>query len=249
MNILLLSCSPKRRGGASRFLSKVLKWMLLGCTVTECSLRSNGDHTEILERMKTADALVLSLPLYVDGIPSHVLRFFIQAEQFCRHNACRCRLYIVSNGGFIEGRQNQPHLEQCRCFARRAGLEWCGGVGIGGGVALLVFFYVLLAGVVLFAGRALWNAVAGAAAINAAMLWSLGRIALVWAFLNSGMLLFLWLLSRAVRHGNSVKNRYARAMIPTFLFLLVADVFMVLAALLNGKTIFSLFRKDDTPTQ
>jgi hypothetical protein len=42
-----------------------------------------------------------------------------------------------------------------------------------------------------------------------------------------------------------IKNKYTRTMVPSFIFLIFADIFMVLEVLFHGKTIFSLYRKID----
>lgn len=244
MNILVLNGSPKKSGGASKYFSGVLKRMLIACNITDFSIRNAQDHRDIFKRMEAADALVLSAPLYVDGIPSHILCFLKEAEQFCKENPCHFKLYVISNGGFIEGRHNQPHLEQYRCWCERAGIVWGGGLGIGGGVMLHVLFYVLLAYIGLFLVWTARNIILGAAAVNGVMIAFLGRHVLMWLFLNIGVLAYLWILSRAVKNGRSINNLYTRVMLPSFLFLIVADIFMLLSALLKGRLIFSLYKKD-----
>jgi hypothetical protein len=245
MNILVLNGSPKKRGGASKYFSGILKRMLFNNSFTEFSLRGAGKYNEIFEQMKTADALILSLPLYIDGVPSHVLRFLKEAERFCNDNACRFKLYVISNNGFIEGRQNQTHLEQLRNWCGRAGVTWGGGLGIGGGVMLHILIYATLANIALDIVITLINFLSGTPVAVGALLESTGKTALVWLFFNSGMLYFLWTLSRAIQNGGSMKNRYARVMLPSFLFLLISDIFMLIMALFNGKLIFSLYKKDD----
>ncbi len=244
MRILILNGSPKKRFSASKYFSGTLKLLLAGIDSAEHSLRNAREHEKILDRMKEADAIILSVPLYVDGIPSHVLRFLKEAEHFCKDHPCRAKLYVLSNNGFIEGRQNRIHLEQYRCWCGRAGVAWGGGLGIGGGVMLHVLFYVLLVNMVLFLAGTARNIAAGADLFGGGILFSLTRQILVWLFLNSGALACLWLLSRAVRRGETCTNRYARVMLPSFLFLVVADVFMLASALLKGTSPFSLHKKD-----
>jgi len=66
---------------------------------------------------------------------------------------------------------------------------------------------------------------------------------LFWLFYNSGLFLYTFLLAWAIKRKKPVKNRYTRAMVPSFLFLLFADIFMVLSALFHEKLIFSLYKK------
>jgi hypothetical protein len=96
MNILILNGSPKKKLSASGFFAGILKLMLAGHKITEYPIRNKEINT-IFECMKNADAVVISTPLYVDGIPSHVLGFLNKAEQFCKNNACHFNLYVISN--------------------------------------------------------------------------------------------------------------------------------------------------------
>lgn len=244
MNILVLNGSPKKRGGASRYFSNVLKLMLTGHSIMEYSLRNSQDYDSIFKSMETADAVALSVPLYVDGIPSHVLRFLKEAELFCKDNPCRFKLYVISNGGFIEGCQSKPHLEQYRLWCEKTGAVWGGGLGIGGGVMMHVLSYVMLVYIGMFLAQMILNLIAGVPMLSGVMFVSLGQNVLVLLLFSIGMLVCLWILSRAIRHGKGIKNLYTRVMLPSFLFLIVTDIFMLLSALLKGKLIFSLYKKD-----
>jgi len=62
-------------------------------------------------------------------------------------------------------------------------------------------------------------------------------------FLYSGMLWYEFMLAWAIKNKKSIKNKYTRVMLPSFLFIPVANIFMALKALFHGKLIFSLFKK------
>lgn len=51
-------------------------------------------------------------------------------------------------------------------------------------------------------------------------------------------------LSINVRKLQQMKNYYTRVMVPAFLFIPMADIFMTISALFNGKIIFTLLKKD-----
>lgn len=86
--------------------------------------------------LRDADNVVFCLPLYIDGVPSHVLGFMREMERFCRDNGLSLHVYAISNGGFIEGNQSRPLMRVLESFCARSGRRWGGGIGIGGGVAL-----------------------------------------------------------------------------------------------------------------
>jgi hypothetical protein len=219
--------------------------MLAGNKITEYSLRNKEHFPLVFESLKTASAVVLAVPLYVDGIPSHVLRFLLESEQFCKTTACHFKLYIISNSGFIEGRHSEIHLKQYRCWCERSGMAYGGGLGIGGGVMLhIVFYTTLLLGIVEFIVRVIINLFAGSASLLGNNLVSLLRSLAIWIVFDIGMLICIFRLASAVRKNKTVKNMYTRVMVPSFVFVIFADIYMVVLALLHGTLPFSLFRKD-----
>jgi hypothetical protein len=245
MNIVVLNGSPQKKLSASAYFSGILKLMLAGNKITEYSLRNKEYFPLVFESLKTASAVVLAVPLYVDGIPSHVLRFLLEAEQFCKTTACHFKLYIISNSGFIEGWHSEMHLKQYRCWCERSGAAYGGGLGVGGGVMLhLVFYTTLLLGIVEFIVRVIMNLFVGSASLFGNNLVSLLRSLAIWIIFDIGMLICIFRLASAVKKNKMTKNMYTRVMVPSFVFVIFADIYMVVLALLHGTLPFSLFKKD-----
>ena len=244
MNIMIINGSPKKKGGASAFFAKILRCMLFPHKVTTKSIGISKDYHEIFDNLSNTDAVVISVPLYVDSIPSHFIHFLKQMEQYCKDNKCGFMLYVISNAGFVGGHQNQTHLEQYKCWCERSGITWGGGLGIGGGVMLHVVFYVtLLLSILQFIIGIFINIVFGKPAIDNALLSGFIHSVIIWLFFSSGMLLFELILAWAVKNKKSIKTKYTRVMLPSFIFIVFADIFMALSALLHGKLPFSLFKK------
>ena len=139
MKAMILNGSPKKKGSTSGLLGRAMGCFLAGWEVWHASIRTKKQFPEILQHLKEIDVLILAAPLYVDGIPSHVIEFLQEAEAFCRENHCRFVFYAISNNGFIEGSHNRVHLKMYECWCRRADVAWGGGIGVGGGE----MFYVL----------------------------------------------------------------------------------------------------------
>jgi len=248
VNIMIINGSPKKKGGASAFFAKVLRCMLFPHTVTAKSIGISKDYHEIFDNLSNTDAVVISVPLYVDSIPSHFIHFLKQMEQYCKDNKCGFTLYVISNAGFVGGHQNQTHLEQYKCWCERAGITWGGGLGIGGGVMLHVVFYVtLLLSILQFIIGIFINIVSGKPAIDNALLSGFVRSVIIWLFFSGGMLLFEFILAWAIKSKKSIKTKYTRVMLPSFIFIVFADIFMALSALFHGKLVFSLFKKVKYP--
>lgn len=128
MNVMIINGSPKKKGGASAFFASVLRCMLFPHAVTRKSAGVSRNYEAIFADLASVDALVISVPLYVDSIPSHFIRFLRQLERYCADNPCRFMLYVISNSGFVGGRQNLAHLEQYKCWCERARVPWGEGL-------------------------------------------------------------------------------------------------------------------------
>ena len=243
MNLLLLTASPKKKGGASRLFARLLRGMLWGHRVTVCPLSGRSDFAAALAGMAQSDGVCLSFPLYVDGLPSHLVDFLMLAEEYCRSHSCRFRLYALATNGFVEGKQNQTALRMLEAWCLRSGIAWGGGIGIGGGTMLHVLgiVYPILIGLLLI--QIVLSAIC-TGNVPVETLRSLVVQILSWLFLNSGVLLCMFRLSTAVRGQQRTKNRYTRVMLPAFLFIPIADLFMVLSSLLHGKLLFMLLKRD-----
>ncbi len=86
-----------------------------------------------LEEFAQQDAAVFAFPLYVDGIPSHLVNCLCQLENYFKTHPSNLTVYAIVNCGFFEGNQNRYALEIMKNWCARCGLKWGQGVGIGGG--------------------------------------------------------------------------------------------------------------------
>jgi len=135
MKIALINGSPKIGESASRILLNDLKTFISSDTVyfTFNTPKINDDFIKCLNDF---DALVFFFPLYVDGIPSHLLSCLCELEDIGIRNK-NIRVYGVVNCGFYEGIQNDVALEILENWTYKLGLVWGMGIGFGGGGALL----------------------------------------------------------------------------------------------------------------
>ncbi len=233
MKTVFINCSPKKRFCASSYFLFLQRLFVGGQKVTE-KLRSPADHERILEQLRDAQTVVFGVPLYVDGIPSHVLRFLEKMEVFCRENGLRLSVRCIANNGFIEGKQNEPLMQCFGHFCGRAGLSWDGGVGIGGGVMLNVSRILFAVDVALL----LLNTVLSAAETGSYFpkdAWiSFGESAALLLFFNLGVLFYLARMGRHIRRGTDSGKKYTRILLPSFVFILFADIFFFIISLFGG---------------
>lgn len=136
MRIALINGSPKAKDSAGGILLEDLKGYLgEEAEVVQLGFRSSAVSEEVIEELSAADAWVFAYPLYVDGIPGHLLSCLVQLEEAGLQNR-RISIYGIVNCGFYEGTQAALALRLLRNWSIKAGFIWSGGVGVGGGGGL-----------------------------------------------------------------------------------------------------------------
>lgn len=241
---VLINCSPKRKLSVSGFLMRCAGILIRG-PKEYLHLRTAADRQAILRALKTAGKVVFVTPLYVDSVPSHMLPLMREMEAFCRENSLRLKVYVIANNGFIEGKQNEPLMQVMENFCTRCGLEWCGGIGIGGGVMLNVerIMITIIFGLTLLNG--LLNAVQGRDIMDP--IRSFGIDLLVLLILACGIIAWIVRLAIHINKGTDAGKKYTRIMLPSFVFILFADLFFFIISVLQGGIFrgwFSGFKPD-----
>ena len=247
MKTIFINCSPKKSMSASSYLISLQRIFVKGEKVTE-TLRNKGDYQRILESLKDADNVVFVLPLYVDGIPSHVLPFLKDMEDYCKENEIKLNVYSVVNNGFIEGRQSEPVMRILKNFSKRAGLHFCGGTGIGGGVMLNVTRIVFLVQICLFVLNVILSIVNNGLVFPTGTVLGFLKSASIVLFFNAGVLLFLSQMGFKINKSKDFGKKYTRILIPSFIFIIFADIFFLVISLFKGGIFRGLFSKKQPDT-
>lgn len=132
MQIALINGSPKKADSTSgRILSVLAAALHNGATTTNAS--TTVLDTQMRAVLEETSVWVLSFPLYVDGVPSHLIACMQQIEQMKMINKT---VYAVVNCGFYEGEQAVNALHIIENWTDRCEFTFGGGLGIGGGPAL-----------------------------------------------------------------------------------------------------------------
>ena len=231
MKTLFIDCSPKKKLSASGFIAGFTAAFTRGKKVRE-KLRNRADHERILEHMEGADSVVFCMPLYVDGVPSHVLPFLKDMENRYKDREEKPAVYVIANNGFIEGRQNETLMQVMENACARMGTEFHGGLGIGGGVMMNVMRILIL----VYFGLAVLNLVLSAVnegVFNAGILLEFGKQVLEVLLLGCGIIAYdLW-LAHCINRGRAYGKHYTRIMLPSFVFILCADIFFVISSVID----------------
>ena len=233
MKTVFINCSPKKRFCASAYFLFLQRMFIGGEKITK-KLRTPADQDRILEQLRDAHAVVFCLPLYVDGVPSHVLRFLEKMEDYCKENHLSLHVYCIANNGFIEGRQNEPLMQIFENFCARAGLSWGGGVGIGGGVMLNVTRILFVVDIALLLLNIVLSVINTGSFFPKDAWISFGENALLLLYFNLGVLFYLARMGHCICSGSFSGKKYTRILIPSFIFILFADIFFIIISLFEG---------------
>lgn len=246
MKILLVDCSPKRKLSTSAYLLSVFSAQITGEKEKIKLLPKNYDL--ICKGMQKADAVVFAMPIYVDGVPASVLRFFEYFQNFCgENNFPPVKVYAIVNCGFYEGKQTKTCHRIIENWCNRCGLRYMGGIGQGAGEMIGVIrfvnpFIAIVGSLIQF----IIYAVTSAGQFSfAEALHSIGfiniavNIGLFFVF-NTFMYIATFRLAKACRHAQSVPVIYSTVFCPRFLFVIFADLFWIIKALLRGVPVWSL---------
>ena len=88
-------------------------------------------YDELATIVSSADKVVFGMPLYVDGIPSQVLRLMEMLEKSGKDPDKK--IYCIANMGFYESHQIRNLLSMVKEWTDKSGFTYCGGLAIGAG--------------------------------------------------------------------------------------------------------------------
>jgi len=133
VNIALINGSPKKKDSNSDALLHDLKSLFPAEHHIKEFLLNKPTLTEAeLKELQSCSTWVFAQPLYIDGLPSHLLSCLCQMEREISTDEV-IRVYAIVNGGLYEGKQSQHALAIMESWCRRTGLQWGMGIGLGGG--------------------------------------------------------------------------------------------------------------------
>lgn len=136
MKIALINGSPKGKNSASHtLLEDVKEYLGQRADVATYLCNTPVISQENIEKLVQADAWVFAYPLYVDGIPGHLLSCLSLLEQ-ARIQKPQICVYGIVNCGFYEGEQADLALKILQNWCKKTGFAWGGGIGVGGGGGL-----------------------------------------------------------------------------------------------------------------
>lgn len=135
MDIGFINGSPKSEFSASEGLLMMLGGYLPDQSIQRFTWNQNQVTEQEIMDLLGCQVVVLAFPLYIDSIPSHLLRCMIQVEHFLEKHpqAARPMVYCILNNGFFDGKQTRLAVASMKEWSIHCGLVFGKGIGIGGG--------------------------------------------------------------------------------------------------------------------
>ncbi len=134
MNILMLCGSPRSKKSNSAYIMNALYQKLKNSNKIISSYVTSPRAVDMIcKNIQHADALIITFPLYVDGIPSRLLDVMRSIEKNVSGKNLNCTLYAVVNCGFYEAKQTLTAHEILCNWSVKCGLKQGCFLGVGGG--------------------------------------------------------------------------------------------------------------------
>ena len=135
MKIIIINGSPKTVKSNSEILGNYLFPLLKENNIKKYYSIYFQLNDKTKNEIYNSDVLIFIFPLYVDGIPSNLLKLLIKFE---KENVIRpkTKIYCIVNNGFYEGKQNFLALLHMKNWCKKVNAKWGQGIGIGSGELL-----------------------------------------------------------------------------------------------------------------
>lgn len=135
MKITIINGSPKTIKSNSEILGNYLFPLLKENNIKKYYSIYFQLNDKTKNEIYNSNVLIFIFPLYVDGIPSNLLKLLVKFE---KENVIRpkTKIYCIVNNGFYEGKQNFLALLHMKNWCKKVNAKWGQGIGIGSGELL-----------------------------------------------------------------------------------------------------------------
>ena len=135
MKISIINGSPKAIKSNSEILGNYLSSLLKENEIKKYYSISVKLDDKIKNEIHNSDILIFLFPLYVDGIPSNLLKLLVEFEKE-KVIKSETKIYCIVNNGFYESKQNRLAILQIKNWCEKVNARWGQGIGVGAGELL-----------------------------------------------------------------------------------------------------------------
>ena len=131
--VLLIGSMRSQNGNSAKLARKLEKQLHGKCEII--LLRNYlSNLTGLFSALEGTEKFVLCMPLYVDGLPSQVIRFMENAQ--CHPTWSPQKVYVLANMGLYESSQLINLFSAVKQWCIKMNADYCGGLGISAGELL-----------------------------------------------------------------------------------------------------------------
>lgn len=130
--VVMINCSFRGEKSNSNYFLGLLETQL-DVPCERIHLAKMKDMDALWDKLSDADAIVLGMPLYVDGVPAQAMALMEALYEKKEKVTKKLRVYVVTNLGFYESRQAKILLAIVRNWCAKMEMEYGGGLSIGAG--------------------------------------------------------------------------------------------------------------------
>ena len=135
MKISIINGSPKVGKSNSEILGNYILSLLKDNEIKKYYSISVRLDNKIKNEIHNSDILIFLFPLYVDGIPSNLLKLLVKFEEE-KVVKSETKIYCIVNNGFYESKQNRLAILQIKNWCEKVKARWGQGIGVGAGELL-----------------------------------------------------------------------------------------------------------------
>ena len=135
MKISIINGSPKAIKSNSEILGNYLSSLLKENEIKKYYSIYFRLNDENKNEIYNSDVLIFLFPLYVDGIPSNLLKLLVKFEEE-KVIKSETKIYCIVNNGFYESKQNRLAILQIKNWCEKVNARWGQGIGVGAGELL-----------------------------------------------------------------------------------------------------------------
>lgn len=133
--VLLINCSYKgERSNSNYFLSKLQE--KLNVEYEHVHLQKIHDTNLIMNKIKEADLVVFTMPLYADNIPAQVMELMEKLYEEGKEKIGNTNIYVITNLGFYDSKEAHIQLDIVRNWCTKMNIVYGGAIAIGAGEML-----------------------------------------------------------------------------------------------------------------
>lgn len=150
--LLLVGSSKQKQKGSSwllgSFLLKSLSANDFEAKTLHLASLINSEKwiEELIDAINHCSLIIFSSPLYANSLPSFVIRVMDEIKANKKNINGSKQIFVISNCGYPEARQNIPALCSYRQFAKDMNFNWLGALSFGMGSLLCRWHFLNIFG-------------------------------------------------------------------------------------------------------